>query len=65
MLTLKLEKITCWTFLISKVGIITLVNVSCRHVPCNISRVILCKKSPSYFGRGDREELQSPHTQKK
>jgi len=53
MLTLKLEKIIGWTFLISKVGITTLVNVSCNLVSCNSSRVLSCKNLPSNLGRGE------------
>ena len=49
-ITSKLEKMIGWSLFMSKVGIITLVNVSCNRMSPNFSFTILCKYSPSYFG---------------
>ena len=55
MLTLKFEKITGRTFLMSKAEITTLANVSCNLVSLISSRGLLCKNSPSYFRNSEKK----------
>lgn len=52
MLTLKLEKITGCNSKVSKVGITTLVKVSCRRVSCKSLRAISYKNFPSNLAYG-------------